>query len=85
MGLTPEFLMRWLCGTVSGTGHFKAVQVILRSGRDAVCCHPPTWVARTWLLLTGAKQTCRDRVWGKGEKIALLLCQAKEGHGRLMP
>ena len=31
-----------------------------------------------------AKLQYRDRVLGKGE-IALLLCQAKEGHSRLMP
>ena len=31
-----------------------------------------------------AKLKCRDRVLGKGE-IALLLCQAKKGHSRLMP
>ena len=33
-------------------------------------------------LLTSAKQKHRDRVLSEGEKIALLLCQAKESHSR---
>ena len=42
-------------------------------------------VAGTWLLLTGAEEKCGDRVLGEGEIIALLLCQAKKDHSRLMP
>ena len=44
-----------------------------------------TIIARTLPLLTGAKKKHGDRVLGEGEIIALLLCQAKEGHSRLMP
>ena len=37
-------------------------------------------------LSAGAELKCRDSILGKGEKIVLLLCQAKEGHrARLMP
>ena len=37
-------------------------------------------VAGVWPLSAGAELKCRDRVLGKGgKKIALLLCQAKEG------
>ena len=36
-------------------------------------------------LSAGAESKCKGRVLGKEEKIALLLCLAKEGHSRLMP
>ena len=44
-----------------------------------------TIIARTLPLLTGTKKKHGDRVLGEGEIIALLLCQAKEGHSRPMP
>ena len=47
---------------------------------------PKNNVAEIQLLSAGAKVKCRDRVLGKGgNKITLLLCQAKEGHSRPMP
>ena len=42
-------------------------------------------VAGIWPLSAGTELKHRDRVLGKGEKIALLLCPTKEGHSRLMP
>ena len=45
-----------------------------------------TTLVRIEPLCAGAEVKCRDRVLGKGEKkIALSLCQAKEGQSRLMP
>ena len=43
------------------------------------CSVTPTLCARTWSLLTGAKQKLGDRVWGEREKIALLLLPGKGG------
>ena len=49
------------------------------------------FIATIHPLSAGVKLKCRDRVLGKGvkktkqKKIALLLCQAKEGHSMLMP